>query len=193
MLYFDTSFLAPLIVEEATSKKIEAFFVALPVGRLHVSQWTRVEFASLIAREFRMGGMALAEVLLAMASSLTWWLAPARCLFPARRTTSLPKRTSSTSRQNCKLATRCIWPLLATMAQRWRNNALHPGRRAAGCRQATQSPRQHGYRTLRRQQSAPAIEARERCRACRCRAHASCPRVFPARQGASLGNLARQS
>lgn len=32
MLYFDTSFLAPLILEEATSTKIEAFFAKLPVG-----------------------------------------------------------------------------------------------------------------------------------------------------------------
>ena len=66
MLYFDTSFLAPLILEEATSEKIEAFFVTLPVGSLQVSQWTRVEFASLIAREFRLGGMAQAEALQAI-------------------------------------------------------------------------------------------------------------------------------
>jgi hypothetical protein len=30
MLYFDTSFLAPLILEETTSAKIEAFFTRLP-------------------------------------------------------------------------------------------------------------------------------------------------------------------
>jgi predicted nucleic acid-binding protein len=67
MRYFDTSFLAPLILEEATSTKTEAFFAKLPVGELYVSHWTRVEFASLIAREVRMGGLAEADALLAIA------------------------------------------------------------------------------------------------------------------------------
>jgi predicted nucleic acid-binding protein len=67
MLYFDTSFLAPLILEEATSTKIEALFAKLPVGELYVSHWTRVEFASLIAREVRMGGFAESDALLAIA------------------------------------------------------------------------------------------------------------------------------
>jgi predicted nucleic acid-binding protein len=66
MLYFDTSFLAPLILEEATSEKIEAYFAKLPVGELYVSHWTRVEFASLIAREVRMGGLAENDALLAI-------------------------------------------------------------------------------------------------------------------------------
>lgn len=66
MLYFDTSFLAPLILEEATSAKIEAFFARLPTGELYVSHWTRVEFASLIAREVRMGGLAESDALLAI-------------------------------------------------------------------------------------------------------------------------------
>ncbi len=64
MLYFDTSFLAPLILEESTSTKIEAFFARLPVGELYVSHWTRVEFASLIAREVRMGGLTEPDALL---------------------------------------------------------------------------------------------------------------------------------
>ena len=57
MLYFDTSFLAPLILPEATSEPIAGFFDALPPEGLSVSQWTRVEFASLLAREVRMGGL----------------------------------------------------------------------------------------------------------------------------------------
>lgn len=61
MLYFDTSFLAPLLLEESTSAKIEAFFARLPVGELYISHLTRVEFASLIAREVRMGGLAEAD------------------------------------------------------------------------------------------------------------------------------------
>jgi uncharacterized protein len=55
VLYFDTSFLAPLIVPEATSDKIAAFIRRLHAEELTVSHWTRVEFSSLIAREVRMG------------------------------------------------------------------------------------------------------------------------------------------
>lgn len=55
MRYFDTSFLAPLIREEATSVQVEAFMAALPVSELAVSRWTLVEFASLLAHDVRMG------------------------------------------------------------------------------------------------------------------------------------------
>ncbi len=58
MLYFDTSFLAPLLLEENTSAKVEAFVAKLPTGELAVSHWTRTEFASLLAREVRMGALA---------------------------------------------------------------------------------------------------------------------------------------
>ena len=64
MLYFDTSFLAPLILEESSSTKIEAFFAKLKADELYVSHWTRVEFASLIAREVRMGGLTEPDALL---------------------------------------------------------------------------------------------------------------------------------
>ena len=57
MHYFDTSFLAPLFLDEPTSGAIERFVAALPVGTLAVSHWTRVEFSSLLAREVRMGGL----------------------------------------------------------------------------------------------------------------------------------------
>lgn len=57
MVYFDTSFLAPLLLEETTSSAVERFIAGLPVGTLAVSHWTRVEFASLLAREVRMGGL----------------------------------------------------------------------------------------------------------------------------------------
>ena len=67
MLHFDTSFLAPLIFEEATSAKIEAFFAKLPVGELYVSTWPGGASASLIAREVRMGGFAESDALLAIA------------------------------------------------------------------------------------------------------------------------------
>ena len=57
MLYFDTSFLTPLILPEATSDKIAAFVRRLPAEEFTVSHWTRVEFSSLIAREARIGGL----------------------------------------------------------------------------------------------------------------------------------------
>jgi predicted nucleic acid-binding protein len=59
VLYFDTSFLAPLILPEATSDKIAAFLSRLPAEDFAVSHWTRVEFSSLIAREVRMGGLGV--------------------------------------------------------------------------------------------------------------------------------------
>ena len=54
MLYFDTSFLAPLVLPESTSDKIAAFVRRLPVEEFTVSHWTRVEFSSLIACDVRM-------------------------------------------------------------------------------------------------------------------------------------------
>ncbi len=57
MLYFDTSFLVPLILPEATSDKIAAIVRRLPAEEFTVSHWVRVEFSSLIAREVRMGGL----------------------------------------------------------------------------------------------------------------------------------------
>ena len=57
MLYFDTSFLVPLVLPEATSDKVAKFIRALPAEPLTVSHWTRVEFSSLLAREVRMGGL----------------------------------------------------------------------------------------------------------------------------------------
>jgi prevent-host-death family protein len=41
--------LAPLILLEATSNRMERFIVGIPAGELAVSHWTRVEFASLLA------------------------------------------------------------------------------------------------------------------------------------------------
>lgn len=55
MLYFDTSFLVPLVLPETTSNRIAAFIRELNVEHFTVSHWTRVEFSSLIAREVRMG------------------------------------------------------------------------------------------------------------------------------------------
>jgi uncharacterized protein len=53
VLYFDTSFLAPLIIPESTSAEITAFVRKLPVVELGVSLWTKIEFSSLVARKVR--------------------------------------------------------------------------------------------------------------------------------------------
>jgi uncharacterized protein len=55
VIYFDTSFLAPLVLPESTSSRVTAFFRRLPIDELAVSHWTIVEFASLIARKVRVG------------------------------------------------------------------------------------------------------------------------------------------
>ena len=60
MRYFDTSFFVPLVLPEASSEPITGFFEGLPTDALAVSHWTRVEFASLLAREVRMGGLEAA-------------------------------------------------------------------------------------------------------------------------------------
>lgn len=58
MRYCDVSFLAPLFLEERTSQKIEAFIARQAAGDLCISHWTRTEFASLLAREVRMGALS---------------------------------------------------------------------------------------------------------------------------------------
>jgi uncharacterized protein len=55
VLYFDTSFLAPLFRKEATSANVERFFQRQETGELAISHWTRVEFSNLLARDVRMG------------------------------------------------------------------------------------------------------------------------------------------
>ena len=57
MLYFDTSFLVPLFLPEPTSEKVERFLRRKRTAPLAISRWTRVEFASTLAREVRMGSL----------------------------------------------------------------------------------------------------------------------------------------
>ena len=61
MIYLDTSFLAPLFREEATSSKVAAFLARQSVGTMAVSKWVSVEFASLISRDARMGALTVAQ------------------------------------------------------------------------------------------------------------------------------------
>ena len=57
MLYFDTSFLTPLILVEPTSSQIQRFFRRKRTDQLAISHWTRVEFSSVLARHVRMGSL----------------------------------------------------------------------------------------------------------------------------------------
>jgi predicted nucleic acid-binding protein len=57
MLYFDTSFVVPFILPEPTSSRIQQFFSEHQNEELAISDWTRVEFASMLTREVRMGGL----------------------------------------------------------------------------------------------------------------------------------------
>jgi len=55
MVYFDTSFLVPLILIEPTSIQIQRFLRRQNAGELATSHWARLEFSSLVARDVRMG------------------------------------------------------------------------------------------------------------------------------------------
>ena len=57
MICLDTSILTPLILPESASERVAASFHSLPPDDLAVSQWTVIEFASLVARKVRMGDL----------------------------------------------------------------------------------------------------------------------------------------
>ena len=92
MNYFDTSFLTPLVRKERTSAQVVRFMAGLPTGHLAISRWTEVEFASLVARDVRMGGMNAGEARAmetlfeeVVAQSLVVWLPEAEDYDLARR------------------------------------------------------------------------------------------------------------
>jgi predicted nucleic acid-binding protein len=55
LIYFDTSFLVSFIVPEPTSNAVTDLIGGLAHRELAISHWTEVEFASMLAREVRMG------------------------------------------------------------------------------------------------------------------------------------------
>jgi predicted nucleic acid-binding protein len=63
MLYFDTSFLAPLVVLEEASVRVTEFMGRLPAEPLTVSQWTRVELSSVLGLRVRMGRLKPKEAI----------------------------------------------------------------------------------------------------------------------------------
>ena len=61
MIYLDTSFLVPLFREEASSRKVAGFALRQAAGTLVVSKWVKVEFASHVSRDVRMGELSATE------------------------------------------------------------------------------------------------------------------------------------
>ncbi len=55
MIYFDTSFLVPVIVPEATSRQIVTLMQGLDAADFATSRWVQVEFSSMIAQSVRTG------------------------------------------------------------------------------------------------------------------------------------------
>ena len=61
MDYFDTSFLTPLMLVEATTVEVQRFVSGLPREQLTTSHWARVEFSSALGREVRVGRLRPAQ------------------------------------------------------------------------------------------------------------------------------------
>ena len=61
MVYFDTSFIAPLVIAEATSDAVEAVILKVRPDELTTSLWAQVELASLVSRKVRMGELSVSD------------------------------------------------------------------------------------------------------------------------------------
>lgn len=61
MLYFDTSFVVPLLRPERNSIEVSAFFSELKSETPAISQWTRVEVFSALAREVRVSALSVED------------------------------------------------------------------------------------------------------------------------------------
>ena len=61
MDYYDTSFLVPLFIREATTPRIEAFMTQIGTRALAISQVARIEFSSVLGRDVRMGFLQAAD------------------------------------------------------------------------------------------------------------------------------------
>ncbi|NJL61617.1 MAG: type II toxin-antitoxin system VapC family toxin [Methylacidiphilales bacterium] len=62
MIYLDTSFLAPFYIQEATSTSVETILLNIPTEQLAISDWTIVEFTSLVSRRVRMSELNLEQM-----------------------------------------------------------------------------------------------------------------------------------
>jgi uncharacterized protein len=62
LIYLDTSFLAPFYIQEATSASVETILLNIPTDKLAISDWTTVEFTSLVSRRVRMNELNLEQM-----------------------------------------------------------------------------------------------------------------------------------
>ena len=72
MLYFDTSFLAPLFKAEVRSLDVKQFVAGSTPGQMAISHWTHVEFASVLGKNVRIGSMTAAQANVAAATFVTF-------------------------------------------------------------------------------------------------------------------------
>jgi uncharacterized protein len=92
MYYFDTSFIAPLVIPELNSEAVETFLMKVTAGQLATSSWTKVELASLLARKLRMKEYTAAQVALAREGFETLLTASFTLLIPSERDFSLAEK-----------------------------------------------------------------------------------------------------
>jgi len=116
MVYFDTSFLVPLILPEATSERIDAFVRQLDAGQLTVSHWTSVELSSLLAREVRMGGLDRQTAAQAEDRFDAMLYLSFSVILPSFNDYSLAKQYLGRFETGLRAGTRFTWPSRATMA-----------------------------------------------------------------------------
>jgi uncharacterized protein len=62
LIYLDTSFLAPFYIQEATSVSVETILLSILTDKLAISDWTTVEFTSLVSRRVRMNELNLEQM-----------------------------------------------------------------------------------------------------------------------------------
>jgi uncharacterized protein len=114
VIYVDTSFLAPLVLPEATSENVAAFVGRLPIGELAVSHWTFVEFSSLIARKVRARELDAEGAARAAARVEATVEASFAVLLPSLGDFVVAKRISANSKRACARRTLCISRSLST-------------------------------------------------------------------------------
>ena len=132
MIYLDTSFLAPLFREEATSTKVAAFLARQSVGTLVVSKWASVEFASLVSRDARMGALTVAQGRKLIAEFDAMVADALLVLTPTANDFTLAQQYVANFPPNCAHRTHCIWRWHTTtiphLLPRWMRECCLPRR-----------------------------------------------------------------
>ena len=88
MLYLDTSFVAPLVLNEEVSPLVESYLAKQAAGSLAISHWTRVEFACLVAQGVKTQHFSTQTASTVLAEFEALIQGPARSGSPAQPTTT---------------------------------------------------------------------------------------------------------